>query len=263
MNFFIKLALFCVTLVSAEELSGKELSSFRNLDQELAPLMNRYAAEDILVLCDVNYTLLFVDHPAMYIPNIKKHASEMQKIMSGRTLEDQNILIGRATKAEPQRLVEECIPQTLKSLQEKGTKVMALSAALSGDLYGVDSRKWFNDTLASFGLNFASSFSNLQPFIFNDFAIYVGSHPTYANGIILTNKSPKGAVLISFFKRTGYVPKVVVLIDNKKANIDEMTVQLQAFHPEIAFIGLEYNRGQEYSPHEIDDSSFLKWWNML
>lgn len=263
MNALLKPVLFWITLISTEPLLGHVLNSFKELDTEITPTTKHYSPEDILVLFDVNYTLLFVDHPAMFIPNLKKHAKEMQAIMSGLSKEEQNIIIGLATKAKPQRLVEECIPDVVRSLQEKGMKVLAFSAALSGDLYGLDSRDWFSTALKSHGMDFASSFPNTKPFTFDDFPLYADSQPTYSEGIVLTNKSSKGAVLVSFLKRTEYHPKVVVLIDNKKANVEEVEATLKAFNPDIGFIGLDYNRGQEYAPQEIDDDSFLKWWKTL
>lgn len=187
----------------------------------------------------------------------------MQIVMNGLSKEQQNILIGLATKAEPQRIVEECIPDVIQNLQKKGIKALAFSAALSGDLNGINSKEWFNETFKSFQLDFASSFPNIEPFAFDDFPLYNNSLPTYEAGMVLTNKSNKGAVLVSFLKRTGYHPKVVVLIDNKKTNAEEMEAALKAFSPSIEFIGLDYNRGQEYAPEEIDDESFLKWWKAL
>ncbi|SRR5581483_990610 len=263
MNSFTILAVFMVALTNIAPLQGRILNSFKEIDGKIAPILNRYPPEDILVLFDVNYTLLFVDHPAMFIPNIKKHAKEMQIVMSDLSKEQQNILIGLATKAEPQRAVEECTADVIQSLQKRGIKVLAFSAALSGDLYGLNSKEWFNTTLKSFRMDFASSFPNIKPFIFNDFPLYCNSRPIYDEGVVLTNKSDKGAVLISFLKLTGYHPKIVVLIDNKKVNVEEMEAALKAFNPNIGFIGLDYNRGQEYAPQEIDDDSFLKWWKAL
>lgn len=260
MKSILKCVLFGLALASIGPLQGRELHSFKDIDSEIAHITKQYPPEDILVLFDVNYTLLFVDHPAMFIPNIKKHANEMQIVMDGLSKEQQNVVIGLATKTKPQKVVEECIPDVVHRLQNKGIKVLAFSAALSGDLKGLDSKEWFNSALKSFGMDFSLSFPNVKSFIFDDFSLYANSYPKYHEGIVLTNKSDKGAVLVSFLKRIGYHPKVVILIDNKKSNIDEMEVTLKAFNPSIEFIGLDYNRGQQYSPQEIDDDSFLKWW---
>lgn len=263
MKSILKFALFGMVLASFSPLQGKELRSFKDVDDEIAHLTKQYASEEVLILFDVNYTLLFVDHPAIFIPNIKKHAKEMQIVMQDLSKEQQNVVIGLATKAEPQAVVEDCIPNVVQTLQDKGIKTLAFSAALSGDLNGLDSKEWFHMTLKSFGMDFSLSFPEERSFIFDDFLSYAGSRPLYHEGIVLTNKSDKGAVLVSFLKRTGYHPKVVILIDNKKSNADEMAAALKAFNPHIEFIGFDYNRGQEYSPQEIDDDSFLKWWKQL
>jgi hypothetical protein len=255
--------LFGAILGVINPLQGGELHSFNDIDREMTSITRKYRSEDILIVFDVNYTLIFVDHPAMFIPNIKAHAKEMQIVMDGLSKEQQNIVIGLATKADPQKVVEECIPEVVQRLQSKGIKTLAFSAALSGDLSGLDSKAWFRTTLQSFDIDFSLSFPKLESFIFDDFSSYANSYPMYHEGIILTNKSDKGAVLVSFLKRTGYHPKVVVLIDNKKSNVGEMDAALKAFDPDIVFIGYDYNRGQEYSPQEIDNDSFLKWWKRV
>ncbi len=257
---FLKLALFLLTCCAVH---AQELTSFQDIDTTIATTTKQHRPEDVLVLFDVNYTLLLVDHPAMYIPNIQSHPNEMQTIMNGLSKEQQHVVIGCATKAEPQKLVEACIPEAVHKLQKKGTKVLAFSAALSGNLGNIESEEWFYKTLASFGIDFHPSFPTLSPFAFDDFPLYRGNYPTYQKGIVLTNKASKGAVLVSFLNRAAYHPKVVVLIDNKNQNIEEMTAALQAFDPTITFVGLDYTHGMTYVPEKIDTDSFLRWWKAL
>lgn len=263
MNHIATLALLVAAIVNIGLLQGRELRSFRDLESEVSSVAKGRLSEDVLLLFDVNYTLLLVDHPAMFIPNIKGHAKEMQIVMEGLSKEEQNGVIGLATKAEPQKVVEACIPEVMHRLQEMGIKTLACSAALSCDLKGLDSKAWFHTTLSSFNIDFATSFPRLESFVFDDFAPYAGSYPLYHKGILLTNKSDKGAVLVSFLRRERYRPKVVMLIDNKKSNIDEMAGALLSFDPEIQFIGYDYHRGQEYAPEGIDDVAFLQWWKQL
>ncbi len=263
MKALLKFVLLWAVLMRVGSLQGQPICSFKEIESEIDSVRAVHRPEDVLVLFDVNYTLLFVDHPAMYIPNIKQHPIEMQVIMQGLSKEEQNIVIGLATKAEPQRVVEESIPGTIQRIKNSGVKVLALSAALSGMFCGLDSEEWFYSTLKSFDIDFSSSFQNIDSFTFNDFPLYNNSLPTYNKGIVLTNKCDKGAVLVSFLKRTGYHPKMVVLVDNKKANIEEMEATLKAFDPQMGFMGLNYSRGQEYAPQNIDGDSFLKWWRLL
>ncbi|MBI5346095.1 MAG: DUF2608 domain-containing protein [Chlamydiae bacterium] len=237
------------------------IDSFENLTPQVENLLTQNKPTEILVLFDINYTLIQVDLPPLYVPNIRKHTKIMHNLIDPLSKEKKDILFSLATKENPQMLVEPSIPTVLSNLQKQNIKLLALSSTLSGELgENIKSDEWYYQNLKNFNVSFENSFPNIEHLVFKDLPFYCNSYPLFYKGIILTNKCSKGKVLIAFFKLANYTPRVVVMLDNKPENLSEVQQELKLFDPSIKFIGLQYEKGSNYAPQDIDETSFKNWW---
>lgn len=61
----------------------------------------------------------------------------------------------------------------------------------------------------------------------------------------------------------GYAPKVVVMVDDKKSNLEDVQKVLTISHPDILFIGIQYQGEFVYAPKEISEADSTKFWQGL
>ena len=58
----------------------------------------------------------------------------------------------------------------------------------------------------------------------------------------------------------GLEPKVVVMVDDKRKNLEDISKYLQQHDPQIEFFGIEYEAAKYYIPKEISEDEFKKFW---
>ena len=223
---------------------------------------------DILVAFDIDMTLTQPIESAMYYPIIHKYAATYKKILRSEPPEQQDLMLSLIVQY-PQQLVETDTPAIIKSLQEKGLKTIAFTNSATGSIKTKNSvidliENVRYNVLNSFGINFSNTFK-VEKIVFNNLPLYRGNHPVFYRGILLANgengqHSGKGKVLIEFLKHVGLEPKVVVMVDDKRKNLEDISKYLQQHDPQIEFFGIEYEAAKYYIPKEISEDEFKKFW---
>lgn len=61
----------------------------------------------------------------------------------------------------------------------------------------------------------------------------------------------------------GYVPKIIVMVDDKQSNLEDAKKILTANYTNIRFIGIKYQGAFEYAPCDISEVDFTKFWETL
>jgi hypothetical protein len=64
-------------------------------------------------------------------------------------------------------------------------------------------------------------------------------------------------------RQSGYYPKVVVMVDDKKKHLLDVETQLKSHDSSIQFVGIEYEGAYEYAPDDISKKDFQKFWEDL
>jgi hypothetical protein len=72
------------------------------------------------------------DHPAVYYPTLMKYAKVYKKILGSLSAEQKDFANTLTTQNYPQKFVEEETPEVVKRIEEKGIKVIAFTATLTG-----------------------------------------------------------------------------------------------------------------------------------
>lgn len=254
---------------------GLSVSSIHDVKANVEEILKTEKAEDVLVVFDVDMTLTQPDHPATYYPALKKYYESFKNVTKNLTHSQRDIALTLTTKL-PQRLIENDSPMVVKAMQDKGISVIAFTASLTGHRNDHVNKTIFKrrDKLQSLGFNF--SFPG-RVVSYMDFPIYNGGYPTLYHGVLCSNgegnEIGKGKVLSAFLRQigmqkgkpygSGYTPKVVVMVDDKKANINDVQKVLEADFPEIQFIGIEYKGAFDYAPKDISEAEFTKFWTEL
>lgn len=143
-----------------------------------------------------------------------------------------------------EQLVENSLAQTIRGLQVRGVKTIALTAVPGGQVGSVRCARILRyDTLRKHHVDFSSSFK-IDPLVFDNLIAYNNEYPMFYKGILFANyKNNKGVVLGAFFDRIGWTPKKVLFFDDAHKRVEEVCEEMQ--RRSIACQGYWY-RGAEH-----------------
>ncbi len=263
------------TSVSAEIISA---STLQDVQLKIEKMLSREKAEDIMVVFDLDETLVMYDHPAATSFALKKYAEIYKEIMSSLTPLEKDFALTILTQEIPQKLIDKKKPQIIKSLQKKDIKIIALTSLLVNISKNSKKKAIFEkrDQLQKKGIDFTASLRGMTRVVpFFDFPQYGGQCPLFYHGILTSNGRyngiGKGAVLGAFLTHigprrlayvgAGYEPKVVVLVAACKKNLREVDMYFQEYFPKIQFIGIEYQGAQTYVSSDVREEEFREFWN--
>lgn len=257
----------------AEKNSMIFVQSIHEVEIKVEEILKTQDAKDVLVVFDVDMTLTQPEHPATYYPALKKYSQFLKEIFKELSPYQRDTAVTLTTKL-PQRLIEKDSPKIISRLQAKGIKIIAFTASLSGSWKDSKDKIIFKrrDALQRLGFNF--SFSG-RVVSYMDFSMYADGYPILYHGVLCANGENngigKGKVLEAFLKQVShnkdgskyYVPKVVVMVDDKKKNLEDIQKVLLDSYPDIEFIGVEYQGTFNYAPKDVTEADFIGFWNDL
>lgn len=224
---------------------------------EAATYLNR-ADEQTLVLFDIDSTLTTPSDPYLQRQAIRRHQRIYQQYISSLTKSQYHILNHLIVMQSPSQLVESAWPEVIKSLQKQGAKTLALTSSKFGSVGSFVTRfsLWRHQELCKLGIDFSSTFCHSC--IFDAFDDFDNNHPGIAKGIVCAgNKIEKGLLLNAILNALQWVPSMIIVIDDKLANLISCKNKLQADFPSITFIGIHYN-GVEQLPLTTTDPSIFE-----
>jgi len=270
------------TLISALLLQGcnqetpfVSVNSIQEVQQKLDEILKTESPENVLVVFDIDMTLTQPDHPATFYPNLRKHQKVMKDIRDELTPEQRDKL-ATSTLTLSQRLIEKDSPAIIKAMQNKGVKVIALTATLTGSWKDDKNKIIFKrrDALQKMGFNFSFQ-GRVVPYM--NFPLYVDGYPTLYHGVLSANGEQsgigKGKVLSAFLKQvgmekgklygSGYVPKIVIFVDDKKKNLEDVRDALSKDFPEMQYVGIEYQGAFDYASKDISEEEIRQFWQKV
>jgi len=250
------------------------LKTMESVQKKIESVLKTHKAEDILVAFDIDMTLIQPDHPAVSYSALKKYQDTFRLVFERLSPEQRDMVNTLIVRTIPQKRVEESTPQIVGNLQETGIKAIAFTATLTGKVSAYKDETIFfrYKQLQEAGIDFLKSSKGFPKCIsFSDFPQYVGSYPMFCHGILSSNgerKISKGETLVAFLKHisceqvrtSGYVPKVIILVDDRKKNLLDVEKNLKAYNPVIQFTGIEYQGAYSYAPHPVSREEFQSFW---
>lgn len=145
-------------------------------------------------------------------------------------------------------LIEPNIVSIIQSLQDRGVKVVALTALKTGSDYTIPSLpEWRYDQLKKLGIDFGRI--GLPDIIFDELSEKNGNYPVLYHGILCTNGVSKGDLVVAFLDRIQWRPSKVVFFDDNEARVKDVERAMQ--ERSIPFQGFVY-LGAEYMPGELN-----------
>jgi hypothetical protein len=219
-----------------------------------------------LAIFDVDMVLIQPAEPAFQMANMKRHNSISKRIFREIPKEKQMIFLGLMTVGSPPVLINDCIPQYLQRLIQRGIPAMALTANLTGKLSSIENmEKWRVEALRLVGIDFSQSAPYHSPIIFDTLPSYRGNYSAFLEGILFVNGTnvQKGEALVSFLQKVGRNPKKVVFVDDREENLVSVGKALQSLDETIEYKGLHFLGAQNYPSKEISEDEFESRWVQL
>lgn len=227
-------------------------------------------ADQTLGVFDIDETLLVPDEPAFQKPNVRKYACA-QVLREQLPLESQDLLSNLVLTHSASRLIESKAPAFIKALQAQNVRLIALTAAMTRFFGSHYLPKMRFSEHQKHGIDFSPAFPHIHELTLDHMPMCSQGFPAFYSGVLCSNgdhkrqrsASSKGKVLCEFLKATGWIPSVIVFIDDKLYNLEEMQRTLQEFHPEITYHGLHYIGAQSINTTDINESTLLAKWELL
>ncbi|MCK4265225.1 DUF2608 domain-containing protein [Candidatus Babeliales bacterium] len=242
--FFVGLLIF-IKSYSASRFNIVSIESFKEVQKAL-----NSADEGTLVLFDIDDTLIVSPSKNFWKSNFLAHKKEIEKIADTafkRTDKNKKYLLSKRLAKEVPLIIEAIVPEMIKTLQERKVEVLALSRFSTGTMGVIrDFPKWRYDKLKEVGINFSvTKFPDiiLKTLYHDD----KGFYPVFYKGILLTNRSTKGAVLGAFLDYMHYKPKRIIFFDDDREQVK--LVASEIYKRKILFEGYVYNGSMHMASH--------------
>lgn len=219
-----------------------------------------------LALFDVDMVLIQPSDPAFQMANMKRFGTLSKRIMKDVPAEKQMMFLSLMTTSSEPVLIDECTPQFLNSLSQRGIPMIALTANLTGSFGPIKNmEKWRIQTLKLLGIDFTKSAPYQQSLLFNDLSPYRGNYSTYLDGVLFVNGTTvsKGDAFLSFMKKTGVSPNKIIFIDDREENLKSLEAAIQKLDRPIEYQGLHFLGAQKYPSKTISEEEFEARWQQL
>lgn len=223
--------------------------------------------KETLVIFDVDYVLTHPNEPAYQFPNFAQNIEYIREVFQSLTPLQRDIFANLMVFDDHgTSLVEDESPSFIKKLQNQGHKTIALTASLTSHLEGLNPVETRFETLKKMGIDFSSSFPKMDFIQFKSLIPNRDTYPLFHKGILFSNgenlANQKGAVLKGFLEVANFRPKRVIILDDRKPNLDVISDAMKEMNIEV--IGCQYIGSLIYPSAKVDKEVFEnKWQNLV
>lgn len=133
--------------------------------------------------------------------------------------------------------------EIIKQLEEKGVPVFGLTALEVGRYGKIEHLEdWRLSNLKQVGIDLSNSLKDKSLISLNTVPEYNGNYPLLKNGVLFTNRQPKGLIFSTFVGCLDHKPKKVIFIDD---NLEYLkSVEHAALGLGMEFIGFHYRAAE-------------------
>lgn len=240
----------------------QRLHRMADVEKYILKRISRYNAEDVLCAFDIDMTLIQPDHPAYYIPNVRKYKNVYCDIVRQHPNLDTSVAL-TCTFWEAQRVVDDGIYSLLSHL--KDVPKIAFTATPTGPFKDAKRLEVLRyQQLLEKQLHFECKLAE-DDFVLEECPAYRGNKPAFYKGVLCSNSengtTTKGSVLCAFLRKLNWTPKLVVLVDDRSKNLSDTSASLRKEFPKTKFIGIEFLGAHDYCPQKITREAFRKYWS--
>ncbi len=221
-----------------------------------------YRPEDILCCFDIDDTLIQLDYPPLSSDSFQKHKKIFQSLQKRYCPHITESVLYFMLRAQVSSHVHLTDPNLLYFLSYFPPQTIAFTASGTETCLGQAITDLRYQELKRVGISFEKAFPFLSRSI-DSITFEDGTHPEYYRGILfsspqLQGAGSKGAVLCAFLKTLPHLPKCVVLVDDRKTNLQTVQQSLHQQFPDIRYVGILYQRKRFFPVSQKEFTSSIE-----
>ena len=244
-----------------------ETSEWSEID-EIASTLD----SDTLVVWDVDGTLIMPTDCVFFPQNLTydKQGKIIEFIAKseGTHIEANDVVHAKwydAWRTVDFQLIDNQVPETIKSLQNKGITNVGLTLSVICTYDGKDLIDWRLNQLKEFGINF--NFSEEEKIVLNEILetrnlqeskkdwVYA---PVFKGGIAFTHHWPKGETFELLLQKLNIpIPKKLLFVDDRDDNVDDLGNTCKKLG--INYFGIQYSGCNKFESDWNIDAVKSKW----
>lgn len=221
-----------------------------------------YPPEDVLCCFDIDDTLIQLDYPPLSSESFQKHKKIFQSLQKHYCPHVTESILYFMLRAQVSSHIHLTDPNFLSYRHYFPPQTIAFTASGTETCLGQAITDLRYQELKRFGISFEQAFPfssrSIDSITFED-----GTHPEYYRGILfsspqLQGAGSKGAVLCAFLKTLPHLPKCVVLVDDRKTNLQTIQQSLHQQFPNIRYIGILFLRKRFFPVSQKEFTSSIE-----
>jgi hypothetical protein len=254
-------------VLSQEGASYPKIAKMQAVEASLGELLKDYKKEEVLVIFDIDFTLLLPQEPPFQVYNRIAYRDKLTALFQDLDIEQASMLINCMTSF-PSELVDPEAAQVIENLQAQNIKVIACTASMTGALGPYERAESMRfDALKKQNIDFSRAFPTSNDMELSDIKGFLQRSPVFYKGILfsngLKNKPCKGEAILSLLEALAFSPKIIIFVDDKTHYLADVEASLKAQMPHVVFKGIEFTGETMHTPEILTEAEFLSAWQEL
>lgn len=254
-------------VLAQETASYPKMAKMQAVEASIGNLLKDYKQEDVLVIFDIDFTLLLPKEPAFQVYNGIAYRDKLTALFQDLDIEQASMVINCMTSF-PSELVDPEAAQMIENLQAQNIKVIACTASMTGALGPYERAESMRfEALKKQNIDFSRAFPEHNDMELSDIKGFLQRSPVFYKGILfsngLKNRPCKGDAILSLLQALAFSPKIIIFVDDKEAYLKDVEEALKQHRPDTVFVGIEFTGETQHQPKLITETECMRVWEAL
>ena len=199
-----------------------------------------------LLLWDVDETLMIPSDAILKPCNVDFLDFLIGTYFSNKSKDEAKLLFSQIYHRSAFCLVDLRSVELIASLKSRSIPMIAFTAMRTGSYGKITSmEEWRVNHLRALGIDFSSTFPQHDKLKWAEMFPYMG-YPAFKEGVLCSDRMPKGIVLASFLEKINYQPNQIIFIDDNLDFLESVDEEMEEM--KIPFIGIHYRAVELLEP---------------
>ncbi|MBX9977229.1 MAG: DUF2608 domain-containing protein [Alphaproteobacteria bacterium] len=266
-RFFQTLTLLAVFVSCTWAEKYPQMATMVEVQRAVDDALKTTDPKDILVIFDIDSTLIMSKDSALHMTNIIKYRPAIHGHFADLSQDHRNLMLNLCTQ-RPSQLLDVDTPKVIDYIKNKGIKAIACTAASPGPFKQLNRAEVVRyETLKRYGIDFSGAFPDYADLTLVNVKGFLGRQPVFYQGVLCAagekNSPNKGKSVVEFLQTTHTNPKLIIFIDDNKNYLIDLHQAIKMYFPTTQFIGIEFTGELHQRTDFITEEQFVAYWKEL
>ncbi|MCP4923686.1 MAG: DUF2608 domain-containing protein [bacterium] len=235
------------------------------MEESVQKVLETHKGKKILVIFDVDMVLLQPCDPAVQMGSTAAHGGVLRQLFGSLSDLEKQMALTLAIVSSKAQLVSKKMPDFIDKLNRtENVYTLGLTAFTTEAFQNIPSLEhWRIEILNHFGIHLGHKDFPAEK-VFLSAGEKGDINPLFFGGLIfcddVNNSQAKPDNLQAFFDHIGWIPEVIVFIDDRDKYLQAMADMLRQEHPEVHFSGLHYKQAFVFPENPVLAREFQAKW---